>query len=131
MFRFCSSVNVKEPEEEASDEIVKENAFSETRDLRYKCIKEFNDYELYNLTYLAPLDYSYTKLLYLFDEPCIHNNLKEYGMKNMVWYIKFNNGNVCSISKHYRYHNNKQRVDKFKICGNHRSVLLDLAYVLK
>lgn len=133
MFRFCSSVNVKEPEEseEASDEIVKQHAFSERYDLRYESTKDFNDFDLYKLTYLGPLDYSYKELLYLFDEPRVYDNLNGSSMKNMVWYIKFNNGNICSISKHYRYHINKYFVNNFKICGNHRSVLLDLAYVLK
>ena len=133
MFWFCSSIKVKESKnhEEASDQIVRQKAFSDRLDLRYESTKDFNDFDLYKLTYLGPLDYTYKKLIYLFDEPVIYDNLNGCSIKNMVWYIKFNNGNICSISKHYRYHNNKQHVKNFKICGNHRSVLLDLACVLK
>lgn len=136
MFKFCSSVKVQkcEPTDDIgndySDEIVKQKAFSNEFNLKYVSTKDFNDVDLYNLIYLGSLDYSYSKFVSLFGEPRSSYSYK-YCMKNIVWYVKFNNGNVCSISKNYQYDYNRRHIRDFKICGNHRSVLLDLAAVLK
>ena len=69
MFRLCSNVKVKESdfsdEVEFSDEIVKEKAFSNVRILKYISTKDFNDYDLYKLLYLGPLDYYYNNLVKL------------------------------------------------------------------
>ena len=43
MFRFCSSVKIIK-EDDYSDEIVKEKAFSNVRYLRYESTKDFNDF---------------------------------------------------------------------------------------
>ena len=129
MFKLCSSVKVKSPE--ATDEIFKQKAFSTNYDLKYSATKDFNDYDLCKLVYLGPLDYSYDDLVYFFGEPRIENNYDAYSFKQLVWFIKFNNGNICSISKHYRCEWKKKYLNNFKICGNNRSVLKDLVYVLK
>ncbi len=127
MFRLCSSTKVQEPT--PSDEIVKQKAFSMECNIVYESSRDFNDNDLCKLNYLGPLEYSYNKLLYYFNEPQFFTN--QYNMKQLVWYIKFNNGNVCSISKYYKYENCKPHLSNFKICGNNRSVLLDLAVILK
>jgi len=127
MFRLCSSIRVQEPT--LSDEIVRQKAFCMTRKIVYESTRDFNDYDLYKLNYLGPLDFSYNKLVYYFNEP--RSFMNQYNMKNLVWYIKFNNGNICCISKYYKHEYCKPHLNNFKICGNNRSVLLDLAEVLK
>ena len=124
MFRFCSNVKVKK--DDYSDEIVKEKVFYNVPSLRYCSTKDFNDYDLYKLNYLGPLDYYYDNLTNLFGQPRIHNG--DY-LKELVWFIKFNNGNVCSISKHYEH--DRRYIDNFRVCGNNRGVLFDLTHVLK
>ena len=135
MFRLCSNVKVKESdfsdEVEFSDEIVKEKAFSNVRILKYISTKDFNDYDLYKLLYLGPLDYYYNNLVKLFGQPRIHNNVNGSYLKELVWFIKFNNGHICSISKYYNHDHHRRHINKFRICGNNRNVLLDLAHVLK
>ena len=76
MFRLCSNVKVKK--DDYSDEIVKEKPFSYVRNLKYVSTKDFNDYDLYKLLYLGPLDYYYNKLVLLFGVPRIHNNVNGY-----------------------------------------------------
>ena len=137
MFKFCSSIKVQkcEPTDDISndysDEIVNQKAFSNEFKLRYVSTKDFNDVDLYNLIYLGSLDYSYSYFVSLFGEPRV-SHIYKYHMKSLLWYIKFNNGNICSISKNYQYdHKRRRHIQDFKICGNHRNVLLDLAAVLK
>tara|TARA_Y100001970_G_C14020272_1_gene743133 strand:- start:497 stop:910 length:414 start_codon:yes stop_codon:yes gene_type:complete len=136
MFRLCSSVKVKDNFSDVinpngyTDEIVKQNAFSMKKNLTYNVTTDYNDDDLYHLVYLGPICISYSKLVRLFGEPQEYPCINAPHMKEIIWYIKFNNNNVCAINKFFVFNAKKKYIDKFRLCGNSKNVIKDIVYVV-
>ena len=145
MFRLCSNVKVKDNFSDVvnpdgytddvnpdcyTDVIVKQNAFSMKRNLIYTVTTDYNDNDLYDLVYLGPVYVSYSKLTRLFGEPQEYTCANTLHMKEIIWYIKFNNNNVCAINKFFVFNAKKEYIDKFRLCGNSNRVIKDIVYIL-
>ena len=129
MFKKClglSSTNVE------SDQIVKSSAFVYTNKSKPK-IKYVtsicNDYELLNLQYLGFIESDLNGLKSLFGEPqrlCCYKGPFSF---EIVWYIKFNDGTICSISKYFKNEYRYKFCEKWRVCANNTKAIKHIIHL--
>jgi len=82
-----------------------------------------NDYELYNLKYLGPLQTHLNYIKYFFGQPQRFDCYKGPYSFEYVWYIKFKDGTTCSISKSFKNNYEVKNNDSWKIYGSSEKVM--------
>jgi hypothetical protein len=123
MFKICSSTRTKETNNHNKKDIelknIKKNTYFPSE---YK-VQKYNDYELYNLIYSGPLMSNYKSIKHLFGEPQILECYKGPFSFELIWYIKFKDGCIASISKFFKYKHEIRNNIKWRICINRDKAL--------
>lgn len=112
MFCCCQTSVLKDSE--FSTDITKSQAF-DTR-VSYTIYNNFNHDDLYDLIYLGTVPIDYKILVSNFGPPNKFLFYKKPFTHELVWYIKFEDGVICSISTFIVSENNIHNT--WRICGN-------------
>ena len=117
MFNLCSSVKVKENNKKKKIKYKKNHR--KYIKSSYK-VKICNDMELHNLNYMGTVSINFNTIKHLFGEPQKIECYREPFAYEYVWYIKFNDGSIASISKHFKIVDYPRHNLTWRVCANYR-----------
>ena len=117
MFNLCSSVKVKDNKTPKTLKYKK----SKRKYIKpgYK-VKKCNDMELHKLNYMGNVCINYNTIKRLFGEPQKIDCYRGPFAYEYVWYIKFNDGSIASISKYFKIVDYPKYNQCWRVCANYR-----------
>ena len=117
MFNLCFGVRVKEETNKPKLKYKK----TKTRYIKsdYK-VKICNDMELHKLKYMGTVSINFNTIKHLFGEPQKIECYRGPFAYEYVWYIKFNDGSIASISKYFKIVDYPRQNQSWRVCANYR-----------
>ena len=120
MFNLCSSVKVKENTKQ-----IKYQPKEIYQIPKYR-VEKCNDVELYKLYYKGSLNITYREITKWFGLPQRNKCYKGPFAYELLWYIKFTDGSIASISKYFKIIDYPKYNTTWRICTNNNKALKNL-----
>ncbi len=120
MFNLCSSVKVKEEEKQ-----IKYKPTQKYKKPQYR-VEKCNDVELSKLFYKGTVNITYGEIVNFFGLPQRIKCYKGPFAYELLWYIKFNDRSIASISKYFKIIDYPKYNTHWRICTNRKKALENL-----